>query len=198
MSDELEALDPNVRWIVSEARRAVPASAEARARLMDAVRAEPRPARRPRSRAWLLRPRALVIPPLAALAAAAGLVGIGVLAGLSYNRDGRTPIERGSPVVVNPQLPDSVVPRVVKFVLVAPQAARVSVVGDFNGWDLAATPAERQADGSWTTFVPLSPGRHVYSFIVDGQFVSDPTAPITPADGYGRTNSVMIVGGRTS
>lgn len=198
MSDELEALDPNVRWIVSEARRAVPASAEARARLMDAVRAEPRPARRPRSRAWRLGPRALVIPPLAALAAAAGLVGIGVLAGLSYNRDGRTPIERGSPVVVNPQLPDSVVPRVVKFVLVAPQAARVSVVGDFNGWDLAATPAERQADGSWTTFVPLSPGRHVYSFIVDGQFVSDPTAPITPADGYGRTNSVMIVGGRTS
>lgn len=198
MSDELRGLDPNVQWIVSEARRAVSVSAEARARLLDAIRAEPRPAPRPRSLAWLLQPRTLVIPPLATLAAAAGLVGVGVLAGLGYNRDGRTPIERGSPVVVNPQLPDSVVPRVIKFVLVAPQAARVSVVGDFNGWDTAATPAQRQADGSWATFVPLSPGRHVYSFIVDGQFVSDPTAPITPADGYGRKNSVMIVGGRTS
>ena len=198
MSDELQSLDPNVQWIVSEARRPVPVRADARAGIMDAVRAEPLPRRHSHRLGWLLRPRALVIPPIATLAAAAGLVGIGVIAGMGYNRDGRLPIERGSPVVVNPQLPDSVVPRVVKFILVAPQAARVSVVGDFNGWDSAATPAERQADGTWTTFVPLSPGRHVYSFIVDGQFVSDPTAPIAPDDGYGQKNSVMIVGGRTS
>jgi hypothetical protein len=199
MTDEHEALDPNVQWIVSEARRPVMVSAEARARLFDAIHAEPRPTREIRSLGWLLRPKAVALPPLATLAAAAGLVGIGLIGGLAYNRDGRVSTGRGVPSVVGqPQLPDSVVPRVVKFVLVAPQATHVSVVGDFNGWDDAATPARKQADGSWTTFVSLSPGRHVYSFIVDGQFISDPSAPIAPDDGYGKTNSVMIVGGRTS
>ena len=198
MTDELDTLDPNIRWIVSEARRPAALGADARARLMDAIRAEPAPARQPAPVAWLMQPRAFVLPPLATLAAAAGLVGIGIFGGLAYNRDGRPSIERSSSAVVNPPLPDSVAPRVVKFVLVAPQAARVAVVGDFNGWDSAATPAERQPDGTWATFGPLAPGRHVYSFIVDGQFVSDPSAPIAPADGYGQRNSVMIVGGRSS
>lgn len=194
--DDLNALDPNVQWIVSEARRPVVVDADARARLLDAVRAAPRPVRPSRFRRWLLRPRHIAIAPLAGLAAAAGLVGIGILAGLAYNRDGRLPIEQDSPVVVNPQLPDS--PRVVKFVLIAPQAARVAVVGDFNGWDEAATPAVKQPDGTWSTFVTLRPGRHVYSFIVDGQFIPDPAAPMAPDDGFGNTNSVIVVGGATS
>lgn len=199
MSDELEALDPNVQWIVSEARRAVVVRPEARAQLLDAIRAERLPERESRPVAWLLRPRTVVMPPLATLAAAAGLVAVGVLGGLAFDRDGRFPTGRADSLVAVPsQLPPADSPRVVKFVLTAPQATHVSVVGDFNGWDEAATPARRQADGTWTTFVPLTPGRHVYSFIVDGQFVSDPTAPIAPDDGYGQKNSVLIVGGRTS
>jgi 1,4-alpha-glucan branching enzyme len=84
-------------------------------------------------------------------------------------------------------------------VLIAPQAARVAVVGDFNGWDSTATPAVRQADGTWATFVKLRPGRHEYSFVIDGtHFVSDPNAPIAPDDGYGQNNSVVVVGGRSS
>ena len=198
MSDELQALDPNVQWIVSEARRPVTLGDDARERVMDAVRAESVPTRSAGPLAWLVQPRSFVLPPLATLAAAAGLVGIGIVAGYAFNRDGRTSTGRTPSAVVDAQLPDSVATRVVKFVLIAPQAERVSVVGDFNGWDSAATPAERQQDGTWATFIPLAPGRHVYSFIVDGQFVSDPTAPIAPADGYGQRNSVMIVGGRTS
>ena len=200
MSDEydLGALDPNVQWIVSEARRPVVVDAAARDRLLDAVRAEPRPRRGSRVRSLLLQRREFALAPLAGLAAAAGLVGIGVIAGLFYNRDGRVPIEQGTPVVVYPQLPDSVVPRVVKFVLIAPQAARVAVVGDFNGWDETRTPAVRQADGTWSTFVELRPGRHVYSFIVDGQFIRDPAAPMAPDDGFGQINSVIVVGGARS
>jgi 1,4-alpha-glucan branching enzyme len=73
------------------------------------------------------------------------------------------------------------------------------LVGDFNDWDSAATPAKRQADGSWTTWVQLRPGRHVYSFVIDGtHFVSDPAAPIAPDDGYGQRNSVVVVAGASS
>jgi hypothetical protein len=196
--DDLSALDPNVQWIVSEARRPVMVDPAARERLLSAVRAAPRPERQTRLRAWLLEPRHVAFPPLATLAAAAGLVGIGVIAGLAYNRDGRTPIEQDIPVAVKPQLPDSIAPQVVKFVLIAPQAARVAVVGDFNGWDLSATPARRQPDGTWATFVTLAPGRHVYSFVVDDQFIRDPAAPRAPDDGFGQNNSVIVVGGATS
>lgn len=196
--DDLGALDPNVQWIVAEARRPVVVDAAARARLLAAVRAAPRPERPSRFRAWLLEPRQLALPPLAALAAAAGLVGIGVIAGLLLNRDGRPSIERGPIAVVDSQLPDTHRTRVVKFVLIAPQAARVAVVGDFNGWDISATPAKRQPDGTWSTFVSLPPGRHVYSFVVDDQFISDPEAPRAPDDGFGQNNSVIVVGGASS
>lgn len=197
--DDLNALDPNVQWIVSEARRPVVVDAAARARLLAAVRAAPKPERPSRVRAWLIQPRNFVIPPLAGLAAAAGLVGIGIMSGLVLNRDGRNPIDQEvSPDVVYTQLPDTARPRVIKFVLIAPQAARVAVIGDFNGWDEAATPAVKQPDGTWSTFVTLRPGRHVYSFIVDGQFIPDPAAPMAPDDGFGHNNSVIVVGGATS
>jgi 1,4-alpha-glucan branching enzyme len=96
-------------------------------------------------------------------------------------------------------LPDSLAVRAVKFVLIAPQAARVSVVGDFNGWDASVNPMKAQGAGIWTVFVPLKPGVHNYSFVVDGtHFVADPTAPIAPDDGYGQKSSVVLVGGSSS
>ena len=79
--------------------------------------------------------------------------------------------------------------------LIAPQARHVTVVGDFNDWNPVATPTTREADGRWTVFVPLRPGLHMYSFVVDGNhFVADPTAPVAPDDGYGHQSSVVVVG----
>lgn len=196
MTDEFDSLDPNVRWIVTEARRSVTVDAAARQRLLKALREESAPARQPRLLTWLSEPRRFALPPFATAALAAGLVGIGVLGGLAINRDGRPAAERLPAVAVGqPQLPDSIAPRTVKFVLVAPQAARVSVVGDFNRWDAAATPMQSQGtDGTWTVFVPLEPGLHTYSFVVDGtHFVSDPSAPVAPDDGFGHRSSVLLV-----
>jgi len=199
MSDEHSALDPAVQYLVTEAKRPVTVDAAARERLLEVVRAEPRPRRDVPVVAWLVSPKRFALPPLATIAAAAGLVGIGVVGGYLINRDGRAPTERPQGAVVASQLPDSSPSRAIKFVLVAPQASRVSVVGDFNGWDAAATPAMRQPDGSWTTFVTLEPGRHVYSFVIDGaHFVADPEAPIAPDDGYGHRNSVVVVRGASS
>lgn len=199
MSDELNSLDPNLQWIATEARRPVAVDPGARRRLLDAIRAQPTPQRRGRVLTWLVEPQRFALPPLATVALAAGLVGIGVITGLAFNRDGRGPTEQPRAVVAGSQLPDSIAPRVVKFVLIAPQAAHVALVGDFNGWDSAATPAVRQPDGTWTTFVSLRPGRHVYSFVVDGtHFVTDPAAPIAPDDGYGQKNSVVVIAGASS
>lgn len=195
---DFNELDPNLQALIAEARRPVAIDASARARLAEALRAEPAPHRVSLLRAWVLEPRSFALPPITSVALAAGLVGIGVFTGLSINRDGRAPTEQPPAVAAVPQLPDSLAASVVRFVLVAPQAARVSVVGDFNGWDGTATPAIRQADGRWVTTVVLRPGRHVYSFVVDGQFVSDPTAPIAPDDGFGHRNSVAVVRGASS
>jgi 1,4-alpha-glucan branching enzyme len=64
----------------------------------------------------------------------------------------------------------------VNFVCVAPEANRVSLVGDFNHWQRAATPMKRQPDGAWLIQVPLSHGAHRYLFCVDGELKTDPQA----------------------
>lgn len=85
--------------------------------------------------------------------------------------------------------------RIVQFVLAAPRASRVTVVGDFNDWDPGATPMRRRTAGAWVASIPLPPGRHVYAFIVDGdRWVPDPAAPLAPEDGFGIRNSVIVVG----
>ena len=193
MSDR-EPLDPYVQWIVTEARRPVALDPAVRERLMEAVRLEPVPRHRPF--AWLTEPRQFALRPIASMALAAGLVGLGVAIGLLTNRDGRQSTEQVLPVADgNRQLPDSLASRAVKFVLVAPEAGRVSLVGDFNQWDPAATPLVRdEKNGTWSAFVTLVPGMHTYSFVLDGRhFVSDPAAPMAPDDGYGHRSSVVFV-----
>ena len=84
----------------------------------------------------------------------------------------------------------------VRFVLVAPYASRVALVGDFNGWNPSKMPMRRSADGrAWLLDVPLAPGRHVYSFVVDGDVTADPAAPRAGDDDFGIPSSVVLVSG---
>jgi len=188
---------PYVEMIAREARRPVAVDPAARARIMAAVRAEPLPSRAPRLWERVLQPRSFHLSPAATSLIAAGLVGIGILGGLfahsANNRDAGSPVGR-SPIAVVPHTQLPVTDTVVRFVLVAPKAATVSLVGDFNGWDANRTPMARAAGGDvWTVTLPMTAGRHVYSFVVDGSWSPDPTAPLAPDDGYGHTNSVKIV-----
>lgn len=64
----------------------------------------------------------------------------------------------------------------VNFFCDAPKAKRVRLVGDFNGWDLAATPMRRMRDGCWTASLELHHGHHRYRFVIDGKPVLDPNA----------------------
>ena len=85
-----------------------------------------------------------------------------------------------------------------QFVLVAPQAASVALVGDFNDWDPARAPMQT-AHGVWATVVRLTPGRYRYAFLVNGvEWRADPGAPAAKDDEFGTPSSVVTVGGRGS
>ena len=89
-----------------------------------------------------------------------------------------------------------VAPLPVQLVLRAPAAHRVSVVGDFNGWDTHANTLNRDpASGLWSATVALRPGRHVYAFIVDDSiWMRDPRMPPSRDADFGRPGSVLLVG----
>ena len=86
-----------------------------------------------------------------------------------------------------------------QFVLVAPNAASVALVGDFNDWDPARSPMRASRAGIWAAVVPLAPGRYHYAFLVNGvEWRRDPTAPAALDDDFGSPSSVVTVGGRGS
>lgn len=56
-----------------------------------------------------------------------------------------------------------------RFCVWAPHAQRVSVVGDFNGWDAGRDPLYRHDDGIWEGFVPgARAGQHYKFELIDG------------------------------
>jgi hypothetical protein len=73
---------------------------------------------------------------------------------------------------------------------------QVSLAGDFNGWDASTLPMVRDpADGTWRVRIPLAPGRHTYSFVVDGtRWVIDPLAPRTVEGALGPANVIAVSG----
>jgi len=93
------------------------------------------------------------------------------------------------------QLQERFAERVVEVVFTAPQAASVTIVGDFNGWDPSRTRLVRAShEGLWRARLRLAPGVYQYSFVLDGTaWVSDPLAKTMLADGFGGKNSVIIV-----
>lgn len=84
----------------------------------------------------------------------------------------------------------------VQLVFRAPEATRVAVVGDFNGWSKGANTMTRDsASGLWNATVLIRPGRHVYAFVVDDSvWQRDPRAVSAPDADFGRAGSVLLVG----
>lgn len=92
---------------------------------------------------------------------------------------------------------DATASDVLQFVFVAPRAASVSLVGDFNDWDPKRSPMQT-AQGVWATALRLAPGRYRYAFLVNGtDWRADPDAPPAHDDEFGTPSSVVTVGGRS-
>jgi hypothetical protein len=153
-----------------------------------------RPAGRWRAAArWWTEPR-LRLSPLVGLAWAAGLAAVALLGARALER----PL-RGTGTAQDTALAPEAGTQVVQFVLVAPRAASVALVGDFNDWDPSRTPLRPAATGVWSVHVPLQPGQHQYAFVVDGKdWQPDPAAPTAVTDDFGSPNSVITVGSRRS
>lgn len=83
----------------------------------------------------------------------------------------------------------------VQFVLVAPEARSVAVVGDFNNWGLGDTAlVAENHNGVWSVSAPVHTGVHRYAFLVNGkQWVADPTAPRSAGDDFGQPSSALVV-----
>lgn len=176
-----EQQDELIQRVVEELRRPVILEPSLDERIMVRVRKER--AWSVRERPWLFRPFTLRLSPLGAIVAAAGFAALIAAATLAVDRS------RGKPGAT-PAL------AAVPFVLYAPEARSVSVVGDFNDWDASATPLEPAGgSGTWLVTVPLAPGRYRYAFVIDGtRWVPDPGAPLAPLDDFGTPNSVLTVG----
>jgi hypothetical protein len=161
------------------------------------VMAEVRGLPRHRLGAWrrLLRPRTITVSPLFSGLAAALLFAAAISTGHAIGTAG-SDTASGAEALATAVTP-SKGPHDVQFVLVAPTARKVSVVGDFNDWDSAhqAYQAEHRGGGVWSVTASVPVGHHRYSFVVDDSvWVTDPTAPRVIDDDYGRPNSALVVG----
>jgi len=95
-----------------------------------------------------------------------------------------------------PQTTPSGVPLApVQFVLVAPTAHSVAVVGDFNDWGLNDTAlVATNHQGVWSVTAPVPAGVHRYAFVVNGkEWVADPSAPRSAGDDFGLPSSALVV-----
>jgi chromosome partitioning protein len=80
----------------------------------------------------------------------------------------------------------------VVFTLDAPNAQRVQLVGDFNGWTLEGNDMAR-VGSMWTSVLRIPPGRYRYRYVIDGHWYNDPmNADVEPSP-YGGDNSVLVV-----
>ena len=84
--------------------------------------------------------------------------------------------------------------RWILFKLPAPGAKRVSVVGSFNGWDPHRGKMNRARGEGWSVSLCLPPGRHLYTFTVDGKALKrPPDAERLASDGFGGQNGVLLI-----
>jgi hypothetical protein len=136
--------------------------------------------RRPRGVAgWFQAAASVTRRPAYAAALAAGVVAIVTLGML---RKGPETVAGSGPIPV-------------QFVLVAPEARSVAVVGDFNNWGLGDTAlVAENHNGVWSVSAPVPAGVHRYAFLVNGkQWVADPTAPRAAGDDFGQPSSALVV-----
>jgi len=136
--------------------------------------------RRPRGVAgWISAAVNVTRRPAYAAALAAGVVAV-VTVGMLRSR---------------PETVATTAPIAVQFVLVAPDARSVAVVGDFNNWGLGDTAlVAENHNGVWSVSAPVPAGVHRYAFLVNGkQWVADPSAPRATDDDFGMPSSALVV-----
>lgn len=81
----------------------------------------------------------------------------------------------------------------VTFNLLAPEAGRVALAGDFNDWDPMRHPMKKDKKGVWKVSLTLTPGMYQYKFFVDGAWYNDPGSSDCVMNPFGTLNSLRKV-----
>jgi hypothetical protein len=191
MHDEDEL---KLQKIAHELREPVRLSASLDSRIMRAVRELPRHAQ---ASLWsrLTTPRKITIMPLSWGMLAASVAVFALLGAAHAYQD----VHRAAAPIAKALFPAAAKPQQaqrVQFVLVAPDAKKVAVVGDFNGWDASHVEfqAQHTGGGVWSVTAPVPVGHHRYSFVVDDSvWVADPIAPRAADNDFGVPNSAIVV-----
>lgn len=68
----------------------------------------------------------------------------------------------------------------------------VALAGSFNNWHESELLFAREGD-EWVCRIDLTPNRYTYKFVVDGNWLLDPSNPDTEEDEYGNPNSLLII-----
>jgi AMP-activated protein kinase-like protein len=210
---EDEGADATIERMALALRRPVDLGPEVDRAVMAAIRAAPlmvagavRPPRARSRWSWLVRPRSVrfSVSPLGALAAA-GVAIVAALLGLRRDTSvDRRVAERREPTGVTGEFPavaakgapvqDTVF--VTRFVVAAPGAKQVALLGDFNDWKRQQTLLKpvKNEQGLWSVDVQLQPGVYSYAFLIDGkEWKADPRAPRKLGDDFGQPTSVITV-----
>jgi Glycogen recognition site of AMP-activated protein kinase len=72
------------------------------------------------------------------------------------------------------------------------KATRVCIAGDFNKWSPDGFPMQKQV-ADWVTEQHLLPGKHVYKFVVDGKWITDPGNKLREPNEFNEENSVIWI-----
>lgn len=75
------------------------------------------------------------------------------------------------------------------------EASVVVLTGTFNNWNQSQLLFGREGD-EWVCRVELDPGVYQYKFVVDGDWLLDPSNPDTAEDEAGNVNNVIEVKGQ--
>jgi 1,4-alpha-glucan branching enzyme len=71
-------------------------------------------------------------------------------------------------------------------------AKSVFLAGDFNDWSPNTFKMERSGD-EWLLKVHLTPGKHLYKFIIDGKWILDPANKLWEQNKENTGNSVIWI-----
>lgn len=76
----------------------------------------------------------------------------------------------------------------------AGDADTVTLVGDFNEWDIIATPMKQLKNGEYSVMVELEQNKtYAFRYYIDGAWYNEPEADGQAINEFGSENSLVMV-----
>lgn len=112
--------------------------------------------------------------------------------------DGKEMTDPANPITVNKNRRDSnsyliIAPNYTFRLRGYPNAKKVFLGGDFNGFDSDGIPMKKAGE-EWVFSLHLSRGKHLYKFVVDGEWIKDPDNKLWEQNRFKTGDSVVWIG----